>query len=197
MELPPRARRILGVDRQDTIGGGTTSACAENTPDGAGTPWIPRNYLRVRGEYPHLRIALLFRHELPPRARRIHFHHHFKNVTHGTTSACAENTVRSSSNPAPLRNYLRVRGEYLALAERLLSSNGTTSACAENTLRLLRDCLAAMELPPRARRILEGSKNSRPEAGTTSACAENTRPRMLHRSQPGNYLRVRGEYNRR
>ena len=194
LELPPRARRILRPNTGLTTGNGTTSACAENTPDGAGTPWIPRNYLRVRGEYftapqhphavrelpprarrirpqpitagrsrgttsacaentyrksrtcldrgnylrvrgeyPHLRIALLFRHELPPRARRIHFHHHFKNVTHGTTSACAENTVRSSSNPAPLRNYLRVRGEYLALAERLLSSNGTTSACAENT----------------------------------------------------------------
>ena len=214
MELPPRARRILGVDRQDTIGGGTTSACAENTPDGAGTPWIPRNYLRVRGEYPHLRIALLFRHELPPRARRIHFHHHFKNVTHGTTSACAENTVRSSSNPAPLRNYLRVRGEYLALAERLLSSNGTTSACAENTwigrmrspprgnyLRVRgeysRRMLGGMgggELPPRARRIPGHGCCIAHNQGTTSACAENTIEDDAGVAHAGNYLRVRGEY---
>ena len=51
-----------------------------------------------------------------------------------------------------------------------------------------------MELPPRARRIRQRCTPHSPHSGTTSACAENTRPRMFHRSQPGNYLRVRGEY---
>ena len=52
MELPPRARRI----RQDRgliiMAIGTTSACAENTHRVRTTIPKPRNYLRVRGEYP-------------------------------------------------------------------------------------------------------------------------------------------------
>ena len=51
-ELPPRARRIHGLDLDPGVILGTTSACAENT-------FIPNmdslwcgNYLRVRGEYP-------------------------------------------------------------------------------------------------------------------------------------------------
>ena len=51
-ELPPRARRIptprVLVIRVD----GTTSACAENTAHQSNRPASPRNYLRVRGEYP-------------------------------------------------------------------------------------------------------------------------------------------------
>ena len=51
-----------------------------------------------------------------------------------------------------------------------------------------------MELPPRARRIPHDQTPYHPAAGTTSACAENT-PRTGGRSSnPGNYLRVRGEY---
>ena len=132
LELPPRARRILGVDRQDTIGGGTTSACAENTPDGAGTPWIPRNYLRVRGEYftaPQHPHAV---RELPPRARRILIGSPGHALIEGTTSACAENTRISELRCFSVTNYLRVRGEY---------TSTTTSK------------MSLMELPPRARRI--------------------------------------------
>ena len=51
VELPPRARRIHGVQQAPVVVLGTTSACAENTP----RQWLPqprtRNYLRVRGEY--------------------------------------------------------------------------------------------------------------------------------------------------
>ena len=51
LELPPRARRIRGLPSHPTRPGGTTSACAENTPTGRG--WVSAfgNYLRVRGEY--------------------------------------------------------------------------------------------------------------------------------------------------
>ena len=52
-ELPPRARRILAVSFQPLHGSGTTSACAENTPCGAGPCFYGWNYLRVRGEYPN------------------------------------------------------------------------------------------------------------------------------------------------
>ena len=50
------------------------------------------------------------------------------------------------------------------------------------------------ELPPRTRRIHDGSIIHSPNYGTTSAYAENTWAgyRALH--QWGNYLRVRGEY---
>ena len=54
------------------------------------------------------------------------------------------------------RNYLRVRGEY--------------SLSALTLVRLL-------ELPPRARRILNPMHKSLNTQGTTSACAENTRGR--------------------
>ena len=51
-ELPPRARRILVVFAHFVAELGTTSACAENTGYRRGSPEPPRNYLRVRGEYP-------------------------------------------------------------------------------------------------------------------------------------------------
>ena len=51
-ELPPRARRIPAFRRAPIRSTGTTSACAENTPLTFGERHLPRNYLRVRGEYP-------------------------------------------------------------------------------------------------------------------------------------------------
>ena len=73
----------------------------------------------------------------------------------------------------PLRNYLRVRGEYPLLAP-LFSSSG--------------------ELPPRARRIHAGCAGELNDFGTTSACAENTSRVISWAVEDGNYLRVRGEY---
>ena len=71
----------------------------------------------------------------------------------GTTSACAENTVTVHLLRTWERNYLRVRGEYLA---------------AGVAMKIF------LELPPRARRIhLERMEEQR-MPGTTSACAENT-----------------------
>ena len=54
-----------------------------------------------------------------------------------------------------------------------------------------------MELPPRARRILEKLGRIENESGTTSACAENTRVAVRTNAIYRNYLRVRGEYLRR
>ena len=154
--------------------GGTTSACAENTP--ARQCWRYRlgSYLRVRGEYLRSGVASSAVPELPPRARRIltvttpaaHFD--------GTTSAYAENTTRGFGDQGKRWNYLRTRGEY--------SGRSVGSA-------LLR------ELPPRARRIPLSIEGQRFDYGTTSACAENTPVAPVTALERGNYLRVRGEYS--
>ena len=92
---------------------------------------------------------------------------------HGTTSACAENTLRCQFSPTEQWNYLRVRGEYNC-------KYGKVHYC--------------MELPPRARRILRNLKRRLHLIGTTSACAENTIMIPTYELAPRNYLRVRGEY---
>ena len=129
----------------------------------------------MRGEYEQQPCSQVLTMELPPRARRIR---DFSDLLHhylGTTSACAENTDDHASEACHTRNYLRVRGEYAA---GLLIRFG------------------CKELPPRARRIQCCEGGGDDAGGTTSACAENT-PRTVGRSSnPGNYLRVRGEYIR-
>ena len=111
--------------------------------------------------------------ELPPRARRILRGTRACDRTTGTTSACAENTLRNWPLDTQLRNYLRVRGEYISATYRDSPS---------------------MELPPRARRIPNPLLTERKNYGTTSACAENTEQSPAGKHTTGNYLRVRGEY---
>ena len=111
-ELPPHARRIPSGDRHPMA--------------------TMRNYLRMRGEYTASAIIFKQRVELPPHARRIHDEHHGgvekwelppharrilqrlreKRRLRGTTSACAENTLRCAPQSCCMRNYLRMRGEY-------------------------------------------------------------------------------------
>ena len=111
------------------------------------------NYLRVRGEYNWRDATLSILGELPPRARRIQLAgRHTVNIG-GTTSACAENTLRSFPMDSQPGNYLRVRGEYVLVA---LTGGLVT------------------ELPPRARRIPWDCSGIWSGIGTTSACAENT-----------------------
>ena len=173
-ELPPRARRIRAMAPAGLIQRGTTSACAENTAFAPGQKSSCWNYLRVRGEYAHVRVLGPKGRELPPRARRIQVLVSSSETPSGTTSACAENTIFPLSITQSGRNYLRVRGEYLR--------------------KLLRKCLHA-ELPPRARRIRFFRFLSPRVAGTTSACAENTPLSTAKGCLNRNYLRVRGEYS--
>ena len=173
-ELPPRARRIPTPWWPPYGTYGTTSACAENTDDGNDDGNDDENYLRVRGEYhpsPHQRVPL---RELPPRARRIQLTVLRPVKIQGTTSACAENTYDGHTVGLANGNYLRVRGEYAALLASLSSP---------------------MELPPRARRILDFARLDRLVDGTTSACAENTHLGNDRAQGKRNYLRVRGEYS--
>ena len=133
---------------------GTTSACAENTRYFLGCPCRCWNYLRVRGEYIEHVINAVHPVELPPRARRILWLRINDARAFGTTSACAENTMRKKLYLADCWNYLRVRGEYNCSVVAVLLSR---------------------ELPPRARRIRLLKPNPIGHIGTTSACAENTR----------------------
>ena len=134
-ELPPRARRIQVEAINLGLPDGTTSACAENTS------WVllrytfTRNYLRVRGEYPHSCYTPTGFAELPPRARRIPGPALTAGAYGGTTSACAENTATLAATPSCVWNYLRVRGEYYSMMTMPIT---------------------AWELPPRARRIHNG-----------------------------------------
>ena len=70
-------------------------------------------------------------------------------------------------------NYLRVRGEYQSISQ----TGGFW-----------------VELPPRARRILQIQLRGQGGGRTTSACAENTEWRVMYVENERNYLRVRGEY---
>ena len=172
-ELPPRARRIPLSTMWSPPTPGTTSACAENTYPARLLAGCRGNYLRVRGEYRFCAIAPARNWELPPRARRIPNCPSWLPPTLGTTSACAENTLRNIPLDSQSRNYLRVRGEYTR-------SRATSSAFRE--------------LPPRARRILPGVPGGSKIEGTTSACAENTPMLFSCSNHSRNYLRVRGEY---
>ena len=127
----------------------------------------------MRGEYLFSRLWWESLLELPPRARRIQHHENIGGVNLGTTSACAENTLRYTRESDSHWNYLRVRGEYM----RDFQSRAITG-----------------ELPPRARRILTDTGVDTTPPGTTSACAENTGGGRLVLILHGNYLRVRGEY---
>ena len=172
-ELPPRARRIQ--DRPDYFDWiiGTTSACAENTLGWSWADAFLGNYLRVRGEYSRLLPPSRRTGELPPRARRIRVRKHNSQPVSGTTSACAENTIKPPQKLLVWRNYLRVRGEY-ETGEYWIDHRS--------------------ELPPRARRIPNMLPTFIRPGGTTSACAENTSLLMRSRISAWNYLRVRGEY---
>ena len=173
MELFPRTRRILDDIARGRKSLRTTSACAENTqPLGPGVP-LQRNYLRVRGEYSTSFCTASMISELPPRARRIPATLRGVHSSLGTTSACAENTCRAPTRGVGMGNYLRMRGKYT---------------------RRYGGVITTWELPPHARRILLDPAGTPGRGGTTSACAENTRHPPRSAQQPGNYLRMRGEY---
>ena len=174
MELPPRARRIPAENHCAHRCFGTTSACAENTGITAAAVGRFWNYLRVRGEYIVSGFWGFSVAELPPRARRILLPVGLTGEKYGTTSACAENTHHCSNTTFPVRNYLRVRGEYM---------------------RSISLFLRFWELPPRARRIPPVIELPFLRLGTTSACAENTTKPHVWGSGRWNYLRVRGEYH--
>ena len=172
-ELPPRARRIhrsIPLGRRPM---GTTSACAENTVFSYADQLGQRNYLRVRGEYSSSMYQTSLIAELPPRARRIQQFILPIDLACGTTSACAENTLKILTNLGVNRNYLRVRGEYTKKPEKTSFT---------------------VELPPRARRIPHHHDRGVCPGRTTSACAENTWVSKPLMPMVRNYLRVRGEY---
>ena len=127
----------------------------------------------MRGEYCTAFDTSREASELPPHARRILGEAVALEQQDGTTSACAENTGFPLCGGAPIRNYLRMRGEYRGRS---------------------RAPVPTWELPPHARRIPGNQGFDRAQDGTTSACAENTKPAPPRACSSGNYLRMRGEY---
>ena len=112
-----------------------------------------------------------------------------------------------------MRNYLRVRGEYLFHLEvavegkelppraRRIPPPRPHPRLGRNYLRVRGEYLRKKsprvckpELPPRARRIRRQIHGDGGALGTTSACAENTFCLTKHSRPHQNYLRVRGEY---
>ena len=137
-ELPPHARRRGKIKRALLAITGITSACAEKSLFWVSVRAWLRNYLRMRGEelYPS-RISLIF-WELPPHARRRDGDECYEFSVHGITSACAEKRIQLRVFKFHFRNYLRMRGEELAIVLVSAVITGITSACAEKRLRYLR-----------------------------------------------------------
>ena len=113
-ELPPHARRRGGAEANTGPNNGITSACAEKRFSQYRSPWLFRNYLRMRGEEYPPGSLIIPPSELPPHARR--------------------RANLSSITRDPLRNYLRMRGEEHDSACLGYAMSGITSACAEKSL---------------------------------------------------------------
>ena len=94
-ELPPRTRRILCRGAGTKAKNGTTSAHAENTTCVRVAVSPSTNYLRARGEYYADEDHGQPEWELPPRTRRIRCALGSQIRDSGTTSAHAENTLRT------------------------------------------------------------------------------------------------------
>ena len=75
-----------------------------------GAPW---NYPRLRGEYPKTIRAHCSHTELPPLARGIQRGKLGAVFRPGITPACSGNTNLMPGWLVPMRNYPRLRGEYL------------------------------------------------------------------------------------
>ena len=90
----------------------------------------------------------------------------------GTTSAYAEKSPHHIAQRRVRRNYLRIRGEE------------KEKTCNYQLLS---------ELPPHTRRRANEYFHWVPVLGTTSAYAEKSRVATTRRTNPRNYLRIRGE----
>ena len=130
----------------------------------------------MRGEEFSISCAIAEYRELPPHARRRVTQKQMANLFDGITSACAEKSTDEMMSPIFAWNYLRMRGE-----------EGDT----------LTRGLFDRELPPHARRRGEIVINIDGVEGITSACAEKSRPNFSYPRPKRNYLRMRGEENRR
>ena len=108
----------------------------------------------MRGEYKLFNAPVVLFMELPPLARGIPVASPVRGSKVGITPACAGNTFDAHNIEAPLRNYPRLRGEYVSRfnIERFHA-----------------------ELPPLARGIQCSVSSAIVKEGITPACAGNTK----------------------
>ena len=168
---PPRVRSRLKRWKPRLQSSGITSACAEQTIRWMRPACSRRDHLRVCGA-----DSLADRHRVPdggspPRVRSRPIAWRHDPDWRGITSACAEQTHKSSAPSSPNRDHLRVCG-------------------ADNRLRSLNRKLLGS--PPRVRsrqRVIQEGTNA---VGITSACAEQTGCRCVALTCPRDHLRVCG-----
>ena len=120
-ELPPHARRRVGVPSEFKQFHGITSACAEKSNPNRYRTLDRGNYLRMRGEEISTRAPRANREELPPHARRRALALFIVQRVFGITSACAEKSGICHIRARSIRNYLRMRGEETALPAETLA----------------------------------------------------------------------------
>ncbi|AIT89769.1 Hypothetical protein Cul210932_1845 [Corynebacterium ulcerans] len=123
-ELPPHTRRKELEDKLTSQDSGTTSAYAEKSSCGDRRAEGARNYLRIRGEKNRASHRILQSLELPPHTRRKAHTYLINFALFGTTSAYAEKRTARLNPLSITRNYLRIRGEKLAM-------KNNSSACKE------------------------------------------------------------------
>ena len=168
---PPRVRsrlRQCGVGRPVL---GITSACAEQTQTLETPITVKWDHLRVCGADDSMDATSMFQTGSPPRVRSRPIAWRHDPDWRGITSACAEQTHKSSAPSSPNRDHLRVCG-------------------ADNRLRSLNRKLLGS--PPRVRsrqRVIQEGTNA---VGITSACAEQTGCRCVALTCPRDHLRVCG-----
>ena len=110
--------------------------------------------------------------ELPPHARRRGAQIAQESGVDGITSACAEKRCLTPPLFTGAGNYLRMRGEESSPERKIV---------------------AALELPPHARRRATVNSVDIDPSGITSACAEKRKITDLVSAIWWNYLRMRGE----
>ena len=194
---PPRVRSRLMSGLVENIGGGITSACAEQTSNFIRPSGCMRDHLRVCGADCDDGVASAQIRGSPPRVRSRQNGRDSSNVALGITSACAEADPQAGPRTIPIQGSPpRVRSRRACRCARRAHGR-ITSACAEQTGSFgsrpmsIRDHLRVCGADPtrtRARSPPSGSpprvrSRQRPERlvgdlrGITSACAEQTRSR--------------------
>ena len=149
---PPPARRTEVLLGFRVRLGRITSACAENSRGGVLGHGGGPDHLRLRGEQATGYPATSMLDGSPPPARRTVRLVVYGEVPQWITSACAENSVMSSSVYPSRADHLRLRGEQASTADFVPCTTGS---------------------PPPARRTGREPEPAALERRITSACAKN------------------------
>jgi len=171
----PRARGALLAARRAEQERGIIPACAGSTRVSAQAAGRPGDHPRVRGEHICTTQSKISKMGSSPRARGAHGAPGLRAGKPGIIPACAGSTVPRCTNPVPVWDHPRVRGEHQQLGNNNSIASGSS---------------------PRARGALPLSAGGFSEPGIIPACAGSTVPRGAWPGPHGDHPRVRGEHCR-